>query len=42
MSELDFLEVEEAMEIEENYRERRVQLNKPAQCGGNGNITEKP
>ena len=28
------------MEIEENYQ-RRVQLNKPVQCGGNGNITEK-
>ena len=29
------------MEIDKSYRERRVQLNKPVQCGGNGNITEK-
>ena len=29
------------MEIDKNYRERRVQPNKPVQCGGNGNITEK-
>ena len=29
------------MEIEENYRERRVQLNKPVQCEGNGNYYRK-
>ena len=34
-------EVEEAMEIDKSYRERRVQLNKPGQYGGNSNITEK-
>ena len=29
------------MEIEKKYRERRVQLNRPVQYGGNSNITEK-
>ena len=28
-------------DIEKKYRERRVQLNKPVQYGGNNNITEK-
>ena len=27
------------MEKEKNYRERRIQLNKPVQCGGNSNVT---
>ena len=29
------------MGIGKKYRERRVQLNRPVQCGGNSNITEK-
>ena len=29
------------MEIDKSYRERRVQLNKPAQCKGNRNFTAK-
>ena len=34
--------LEGGMEIvEENYREKRVQLNKPVQRGGNSNTTEK-
>ena len=31
----------EAMGIAKKYRERRVQLNRPVQCGGKSNITEK-
>ena len=31
----------EAMGIGKKYRERRVQLNRPVQCGGKSNITEK-
>ena len=31
----------EAMGIDKKYRERRVQLNRPVQCGGKSNITEK-
>ena len=29
------------MGIGKKYRERRVQLNRPVQCGGKSNITEK-
>ena len=33
--------MDRATGIEKNYREKRVQLNRPVQCGGNSNITEK-
>ena len=33
--------MDEAIGIEKKYRERRVQLNRPVQYGGNSNITEK-
>ena len=33
--------MDETIGIEKKYRERRVQLNRPVQYGGNSNITEK-
>ena len=33
--------MDEAIEIEKKYRERRVQLDRPVQYGGNSSITEK-